>query len=180
MLSKVFATLIVDQLTPRGETQGICDAWSEQTYNRYGLRRAKDMWGAFNLLKAQPDIDAKHIFVEGFDYGGKSALFATANPGVGALEVKPTGVVAFDPYCGFGYFWVPTLFLVGEKGGVYNTALCHARSGKPNLDMVIYPNATHGFAWPRVDATVRGAHMVHDPKAAEDAQARATSSSPRT
>jgi dienelactone hydrolase len=172
MRAKGFATLVVDPFTARGETSGICDAWSERTYMPLGLRGAKDMWGAFNLLKARPEIDARHIFIEGVDYGGEAALFATANPGVAAMEVKPAGVIAFDPYCGFSIFPVPTLAFVGEKGGVYATVLCQARLGRANLDLVLYPNATHGFAWPGMDGRLRSAHMVYDPKAAADAETR--------
>jgi dienelactone hydrolase len=175
--SKGFATLVVDPFTPRGETQGICDKWNDkwnaETFFQYGSRGAKDMWGAFNLLQARPDIDAKHIFVEGFDYGGISALFATATPAVTSLEAKPVGVVAYYPYCGFSVFGVPTLVLIGENDGVSSLELCRAKSGKPNLDMVILPNATHWFASPGMDTAISGTHVVYDPKAAEDAQARA-------
>jgi hypothetical protein len=62
----------------------------------------------------------------GVNHGGESALFATATPGVAALEAKPAGVVSFGPYCAFGVFPVPTLFLVGGKGDVYAMVKCQA------------------------------------------------------
>ncbi len=172
MRAKGFATLIVDPFTARGETDGICDAWTEQTYGRYGLRGAKDMWGAFSFLTARSDIDATHIFLEGVDYGGEAALVATATPVAAALKAKPAGVVAFDPFCGFSIFPIPTLAFVGETGGVYPTGLCHARIGRANLELVIYPNATHGFVLPGMNGTLRGARMIYDAKSAAEAQDR--------
>jgi dienelactone hydrolase len=40
MRSKGFATLVIDPFTPRGETQGICETWTQQTSGQYGLRGA--------------------------------------------------------------------------------------------------------------------------------------------
>ena len=42
-----------------------------------------------------------------------------------------------------------------------------------NVEVVVYPGATHGFAAPGMDDIFDGDHLVYEPKAAQDAQARA-------
>ena len=172
-LPKGFATLIVDPFSARGETKGICDKVNQNTFSGYGARGAADIWAAFKLLCGRSDIDAKRIFVEGYDYGAFSALFATASPAVAAREAKPAGVIAYYPYCGFTVYPVPTFIFIGDKDGVVPPELCKAQSGKTNVEVVVYPGATHGFAAPGMNDVFGGVALRYDETAAKDAQARA-------
>jgi dienelactone hydrolase len=172
-LSKGFATLILDSFTPRGETKGMCDQYKPSAELPYGKRGADDLWAAFKLMSERPDVDPKRIFIEGYDFGAFSALFATTSPAAAAREPKPAGVIAYYPHCGFSTFAVPTLIIIGDKDGIGPLVICQARSGKPNVEVVVYPGATHDFAAPGMDDTFDGDHLVYDAKAAQDAQARA-------
>src|SRR5271166_1684655 len=93
-LSKGFAALIVDPFSPRGEAKGMCDKWNMDTGLQYGSRGGRDVWAAFKLMSESSDIDPKRIFVEGYDYGAETALFATASPAIAARQAKPAGVIA--------------------------------------------------------------------------------------
>jgi len=172
-LSKGFAALIVDPFSPRGEAKGVCDKYNPDTGLQYRSRSADDIWAAFKLMSERSDIDPKRIFVEGYDFGAFSALFATSSPAVAAREPKPAGVIAYYPYCGFSTFAVPTLIMIGDNDGIVSPVLCEVKAGKPNVEVVVYPSVTHGFAAPGMDDTFAGVHLLYDAKAAADAQARA-------
>jgi dienelactone hydrolase len=177
-LSKGFAALIVDPFTPRGEANGICDewarAWAKGWNPVYEMRGAGDVWAAFKFMSERSDIDPKRIFIEGEGYGADSAAFATASPAAVSHGVKPAGVIAYYAYCGYEVPSVPILFMIGEKDTVEKPSLCESQIGKANVEVVIYPGATHGFAAPGLDITDSGgAHLIYDEKAAKDAEARA-------
>jgi dienelactone hydrolase len=178
-LSKGFATLIVDPFSPRGEATGICDkwaaAWAKGWNPEYETRGAGDVWAAFEFMSARSDIDPKRIFIEGFDYGADSAVFATATPTATSHEATPAGVIAYYPYCGYGVPSVPTLFMIGDKDSIEKSSLCQAQDGKANVETVVYPGATHGFAAPGLDLWYDGANLFYDEKVAKDAEARADS-----
>ena len=169
LLSKGIATLIVDPYTARGEAEGVCV--------QHGLRidrSAKDAHSAMNVLSAMPDINAERIFLQGYDAGASSALLAVGSS-VSAPRRKFAGVVAYYPLCGwyeFGAILVPALVMLGDKDDVAMSRSCEAMSGTANVEMVVYPDATHGFAIPGVKGDYFGHVIKYDAKAAEDAQAR--------
>ncbi len=171
--SKGFATLIVDSFTPRHIVHGVCDRLHNPVW--YGVRAA-DAHAAKDALAGMPDIDAKRIFLVGYDHGGLATLLAADAVTSATHKAKFAGAVAYYPYCGFGCgcaFSVPTLIMVGDQDDVAPADRCRSVKGKPNAEVVIYPGAAHAFATPGIDKVLNGHRLVYDAKAAEDAQARA-------
>ena len=81
LLSKGFATLIIDPFTPRNETQGICPTMANMNDKsdaqlKYAARGGNDALAALNVLEAMPDIDTNHVFLLGYSYGAIASLSA--------------------------------------------------------------------------------------------------------
>ncbi len=168
-----FATLIVDSFAPRGLAEGVCDRRGNPVW--FGIRAA-DAHAAKGALTAMPEIDARRIFLVGYDHGGTAALLAADR--VAAAQHKATfaGVIAYYPYCGFTCgcaFSVPTLILAGDADEIAPGDRCRPLKDTPNAELVIYPGAAHGFATPGVGTSDDGRRVAYDAKAAADAQARA-------
>jgi dienelactone hydrolase len=177
LLSKGVATLIIDPFTPRNEPQGVCanlGNLDEKTALQYFTRGGNDVLAALNVLEAMPDIDTKHIFLQGYSYGAISSLFATdtKNP---ANRAKVAGVIAYYPFCYDGVDpSVPVLVMVGEKDDWTPAAKCQAVAGKTNFEVVVYPADTHAFNTPSdKPRDLLGHHLVYDERATQDAQQRA-------
>lgn len=168
--AKGFATLIVDSYTPRHAEHGMCDNIDD---HRWYFARAQDALGAWKALAANPDIDAKRIFVQAYSTGASSALQAI-DVGNGSNDgAKFAGVIAFYPHCDFlSTLTVPALIMIGDKDELFPSGMCRQQIGKTNVEVVIYPGATHAFATPGVE-DFEDHHMAYDPKVAGDAQARA-------
>src|SRR5438270_4418163 len=66
MLAKGVAILIVDSFTPRNEPKGVCANLDGEKDIQYATRGSNDALAAVAVLKAMPEIDAKHIFLAGF------------------------------------------------------------------------------------------------------------------
>ena len=168
---KGFATLILDPYTPRHKPGGVC----EEVASKWGwfvTRGAEDAYAALNALAKLPDIDPKRVFLLGYGLGADSVLLATDSRTAANRPVTFAGVVSYWPYCGWGTdFLVPTLVLIGEKDDWDPASACTAINDKPNLEVVVYPGATHSFAIPGVTDDM-GHHQVYDEKATQDAQAR--------
>jgi dienelactone hydrolase len=161
LLSKGLAMLIVDPFTPRGQSR--CDDGGL-------IIGSKDAVAALKVLGAMPDIDVKHIFLQGYSWGATAslALVNAANPDRG--DAKVAGVIAYYPGCAVvSEPSVPVLALIGDKD---NAAPCRALKDTPNFEVVVYPGATHGFNVPGV-SDMGGFHMVYDEKATQDAERRA-------
>jgi len=175
LLAKGVAILIVDPFTPRNEPSGVCANLSDnEKANQYFSRGGNDILAALKVLEAMPDIDTKHIFLQGYSYGAIASLFATEtkNP---ASNAKVAGVIAYYPFCYDGVNpSVPVLVLIGEKDDWTPAAKCQAVTDKTNFEVVVYPGATHVFNQPsEKPRDFLGHHFVYDEKAAQDAQQRA-------
>ena len=169
--AKGFATLIVDSYTARHAEHGMCDRPNDMSW--YSAL-AQDAHAAWKALAAMPEIDARRIFVQGYDTGANAAVLAVEPMNAPKGEVKFAGVVAFYPWCNFGStFSVPTLIMIGDKDEITSADLCQPLIGKTNVEIVVYPGSTHDFATPGLDEVYEGNRVVYDAKAAEDAQARA-------
>ena len=118
LLSKGVATLIAGPFTPRNEPQGVCanlGALDEKTAIQYFSRGSNDVLAAVNVLAAMPDIDMKHIILQGYSYGAISSLSATEAKN-SANHVNVAGVVAYYPFRYDGVDpSVLVLAMVGEK-----------------------------------------------------------------
>jgi len=174
LLSKGVATLIIDPFTARNEPEGVCANLDEKQATQYFIRGGNDVLAALNVLEAMPDIDTKHIFLQGYSYGAISALFAIDRKN-SANHAKVAGIVAYYPYCYDGVDpSVPVLDMIGEKDDWTPAAKCQAVTGKTDFDVVVYPGDTHAFTMnfgKPVDYL--GHHMDYDEKSTQDAQQRA-------
>jgi dienelactone hydrolase len=178
LLAKGIAILVVDSFTPRNEPKGVCSNLGnldEEKATQYATRGANDALAAVAVLKAMPEIDAKHIFLTGFSLGGTSSLRATDAKNLASQGAGVAGVIAYYPFCYDGVDpSVPVLALVGDKDDWTGAAKCQAVTGKPNFELVVYPGTTHAFAAPfPKPVDLLGHHLVYDKKATQDAQQRA-------
>jgi dienelactone hydrolase len=175
LLAKGVATLVVDPFTPRHELSGVCATLNEKTLVQYASRGGNDAVAALKVLKAMPDIDANRVFLQGYSFGAISSLFATDTNTPGMHDTKIAGLIAYYPYCYDKVeFSVPTLVLIGEKDDWTPAPLCEAVKNKPNVEVVVFPGATHAFVMPFSRPVQYGAHhFVYDEKATRDAQENA-------
>jgi dienelactone hydrolase len=185
-LAKGVATLILDPFTARNEG-GICyelATVNEKTLAPYGPRGGNDALAALKVLKAMPDIDSSRIFLQGYSYGASASLFASDPKTPGARDAKIAGVIAYCPYCYDKVeFSAPTLILIGERDDWTPAALCQAVKGKPNVEVVVFPGAAHGFnfdwsLWSRAEhqpppTDWMGHDIGYDERATQDAERRA-------
>ncbi|HEY2534848.1 MAG TPA: dienelactone hydrolase family protein [Xanthobacteraceae bacterium] len=96
LLSKGVATLIVDPFTPRNEPDGVCanlGNLDRERATQYSSRGGNDALAALNVLKAMPDIDTKHIFLQGYSLGATSSLFATDKKNPANHDAKVAGII---------------------------------------------------------------------------------------
>jgi dienelactone hydrolase len=174
LTSKGIATLIVDPFTPRHETEGVCTKLDSTTFVEFARRGGRDAWAAVDVLKSMPDIDPNRIFLQGYSFGAISSLFAVDTKNPVNHDTKIAGVIAYYPFCYVGVDpSAPTLVLIGDKDDWTPAKACKAVTGKPNVEVVIYPGQTHGFVLPGMDGYFLGHRMVYDKKAAQEAEQRA-------
>jgi dienelactone hydrolase len=167
------AVLILDSLTPRGMPNGVCDRVGEMNIYR---NRAKDAYSAQKALAAMPEIDGRHIFLQGYSHGANAATLAVDPKTVEEHEGNVfAGVVAYYPYCVDNMaFSAPTIILVGDKDDWTPAARCEAIKDRPNLELIVVPGATHGFTMPmEKPVDYMGHHIVFDENATRDMLARA-------
>lgn len=164
------ATLVLDSFTPRG-LAGVCG--NPNMAETVGMR-VRDVKAARAWLAARPDIDAGRIFLQGYSHGAITAIAATDAQYPQTAGHGFAGVVAFYPYCNArSRFSVPTVMLLGGKDDWTPPALCQDIVDKTNLQITLYPEATHGFAAPGVDVVYMGHKLTHDAAATQDGLRRA-------
>jgi dienelactone hydrolase len=175
LLSKGVAVLVVDPFTPRNEPEGICPNLGDKTFVQYRARGGDDALAALNFLKAMPDIDKKHIFLQGYSWGAISSLFATDTKNPASHDATVAGIIAYYPFCWDGVDpSVPVLVMIGEKDDWTPAAKCQAVTGKTDFQVVVYPGDTHAFTTPfEKPLDYLGHHFEYDEKATLDAQQRA-------
>ena len=177
--SKGIATLILDPFTPRGEMQGVCadlaDPANAAKGPEYFRRTSNDALAAVKLLASMPEIDSKHIFLQGYSFGAIGSLTALDKTNPASASAGVAGLVAYYPFCWDGVNpTVPVLVLIGEKDDWTPAAKCQAVTGKSDFKVIVYPGDTHAFAMnfgKPIDFA--GHHMEYDEKATQDAQQRA-------
>src|SRR5204862_7585998 len=93
--------LVVDSLTPRGETQ-ICTQKVRVRLITQAHRRL-DALSSLEWLAARPDVDSSRLGLIGWSNGGSTVLAATNERHTDAVgggdAVKPAFAVAFYPGC---------------------------------------------------------------------------------
>lgn len=172
-LPKGIATLVVDSFTPRGITEACSEPNDPKNLDAVGYR-AEDAYAAAGWLARRPEIDAKHIFLQGYSQGAMAAIAAADAGRPATQQRKFAGVIAFYPFCfSSSKFSVPTIILVGEADDWTPAKLCEGIADKANLEITVYPNALHAFATPGLDMMYLGHHVAYQEEATSDAQRRA-------
>lgn len=183
---KGIATLIVDPFVPRGLVEGNCsqlltvldDVRNKKEATLAILTQAgSDAAAAVKAVKAMPDIDPSKVFLMGLSYGGTASLYAADAHAPGEHDNAVAGVVSYFPLCYDNLqVSVPTLIMIGDKDDWTGpVAACEALKGKSNIEVVVYPGATHAFTMPfDKPINVAGHVLAYDPAATKDAAARAT------
>lgn len=195
-----YAVLFPDSFGPRGKRQVCTIPSSERTIR--AVQRRLDALGALRWLGRQADIDPSRIALLGWSHGGSTTL-ATVNAGdprVAAFREARDAppffrtAIAFYPGCSVSLRdarWkpaAPLAILIGADDDWTPAAPCEAlgvrgRDEKWPLEVVVYPEAHHGFDAP--SGTVRprrdvpngvkpgaGVHVGPHPKARDEANAK--------
>ncbi len=160
-----YEVLMVDSFGPRG-VDDVCSGPLKDRPVRAGMERKRDAWAALAYLRSRSEVDRERVALMGWSQGGGTVLSA-----YGAGEDGPAGkegggfraAIAFYPGCKSplkNEDWQPDgplLLLVGEKDDWTPAQPCVdlvQRDGvKERTELVVYPNAYHGFDAP--DAPVR-------------------------
>lgn len=150
--------LVIDSLTPRGETELCTQRIGERRVTQRERRR--DALGALAWLARQPGVDASRLGLLGWSNGGSTVLAATnlQHPEVRRAAVRPSVAVAFYPGCtaeqARGYEpAAPLLLLLGGADDWTPPEPCEdlaratATRVAPGLapQFEVYPGAVHGF-----------------------------------
>jgi dienelactone hydrolase len=140
-----YVALAIDSLGPHGQNNACSGGIALRS-------QPLDAYAGLTYLAAQPFVDPKRIGVLGFSMGGVSALTAAENGGIeNIFPRKFRVVIAYYPYCEVARTMsVPTLVLIGALDDWTPAQACQklaeraASDGAP-IELVIYPNAYHGF-----------------------------------
>ena len=146
--------LVLDSLTPRGETQNCTQKVRSRLITQ--AHRRIDALSALEWLAARDDVDPARLGLLGWSNGGSTVLAATNERHTDAVsgdDVRPAFAIAFYPGCDAdlkrGYEpAVPLLMLVGEADDWTPAKPCLAlarSAGEPRPQIVAYPGAFHGF-----------------------------------
>jgi len=183
-----YLALLVDGFGPRGYPQGFPrfsydsrpDTLSETTV------RPLDAYGALAYLRSRPDVAADRIGLQGWSNGGSTTIVTMSQDAPGIAQPSPkTGfraALAFYPGCGLkGLFdqqpfrpYAPVLLLHGTADEEVSYKRCatlaeHSREAGGNIEIKIYPGATHSFDAPTRKRQSNDANAM----ATEDAVSRA-------
>ena len=144
--------LVLDSLTPRGETE-LCTQRSGSRRVTQTQRR-RDALGALEWLATQPGVDGQRLALLGWSNGGSTVLAATnrLHSEVARGLVLPRAAVAFYPGCEAELArryaaTAPTLMLVGQSDDWTPAQPCLdlAAINGSGLTAIVYPGAYHGF-----------------------------------
>jgi dienelactone hydrolase len=166
------ATLVIDSYAPRYIDGGpVC-----ATPRRFDMLRASaDSYAALNFLVTMPDIDSKHVFLEGYSHGGTATITAISVSIAAPQQHKFAGAISYYPQCRpEAKYSVPTLILIGDNDDWTPVDLCESIKDKHNVELVVYPGVTHAFNQ-MFDFGVLdtlGHHLVYDEAATADALRR--------
>jgi dienelactone hydrolase len=162
-----YVTLLVDSFSPRG----VHDVCRDRPQPITGAReRPYDAYGALQFLQSQPFVRADRIALMGWSHGGSTTLWTIADSAPARPALLPKGdfaaAVAFYPGClamASSRHWsthIATLVLQGAADDWAPAAPCEAaeararKAGLP-VQLVVYPDANHGF-----DAPNQSVHVL--------------------
>jgi dienelactone hydrolase len=159
-----YIALLVDGFGPRGYPSG----FPRFSYDSRPKEldevavRPLDAYGALIFLRDRTDVARTRIVLQGWSNGGSATLAAMAAkeaPGVGQLTSDSgfRAAVAFYPACGLkGQFpdglvpYAPVRIFHGTADEEVSPGRCEAlvnasQSRKADIEIVLYPDAEHGF-----------------------------------
>jgi len=133
---------------------------------------AADARAVLSWLRTQPYVEADRLGAIGYSMGGNAVLDlidpkspAPPPPGLHAA-------VAFYPFCEGrdGIVTVPLQIFAGDADTIAPAATCSAMAlaGKAagrQIDVTVFPGATHGFVFPGPERKVFGQRVRYDPDA---------------
>ena len=137
--------------------------------------RLDDLYNARGALQKHPRVDKNKFFVAGFSHGAGVALWAAVNS---ADRERFRAVAAFYPDCRNLLHSLklksPVIVFAGGQDDWTPLSVCEkakARERAPGeeLELIIYPNAFHGFDQKRHD-TYLGHILAYDEQATADSQ----------
>jgi len=149
---------------------------------------AADAFAGLRYLTAQGFVASARVAVMGWSMGGDAAFAAVETGGVWHTgEARFAAMAAYYPNCAAstGILTVPALVLIGERDDWTPAPACRklaahendvgvtrdASKGTP-IDLVVYPNATHGFDYVIPTQRYLGYLIQYDETAARDAETR--------
>lgn len=162
-----YIAILVDGFAPRGYPEG----FPKGSYDRRPEElnevtiRPLDAYGALAYLRSRPDVAPDRIGLQGWSNGGSAALSSMSmKAGSMATPTASTGFRAaliFYPACGLkGQFderallpYAPTLVFHGTADEEVSYTRCanlveKSRAAGGNIEIKIYPGATHSFDSP--------------------------------
>ncbi|WP_448202545.1 dienelactone hydrolase family protein [Azospirillum sp. sgz302134] len=147
-----YAVLMVDSYGPRDVDQ-VCT--SRERTVRATVERKRDAWGALAYLQARKDVDAERLAVMGWSQGAGTVLSLV---GPGGKGTGFRAAIALYPGCRSPLkdsAWKPEeplLLLLGGKDEWTPPEPCLELAkrdpAKERMEVVVYPNAHHGFDLP--------------------------------
>jgi dienelactone hydrolase len=153
-----------------------------------GTAEAMDAFAALHFLSEQTFVASDRVAVMGWSMGALGALITIDKwPILRLRQMQFRAAVAYYPPCQFvtGDLTAPALVLIGEQDDWSSADACRklaahetdigvtrkAGTGEP-VDLVVYPDATHGFDLDRPPHRYLGHAMRYDPAATNDAEAK--------
>jgi dienelactone hydrolase len=162
-----YVALFVDDFTTRG---------LKETCARDFNEGASDAYGALAYLSELGYVDSRRVAAVGYSQGADTALQIASRRLAPPRDLNFKAAVAFYPPCANqanARLAMPTLILIGESDDVTPAADCarlaSGSSGAPDVKLVVYPGAYHGFDNPGLAGGKRlfGMWLEYDAAAAE-------------
>jgi dienelactone hydrolase len=145
---------------------------------------ASDAYAALHWLAGQDFVDPDRVVLIGYSMGGAAVLYAVEQ---GPLQRSHPehfrAAVAYYPSCqsSNGMMTVPTLILIGARDDWASADACRKLAAHENdigvtrheggepVQLVVYPDAVHGFDSPGPPHIYLGHAIAYDADAAKDA-----------
>jgi len=158
-----YVALLVDGFGPRGYPQGFPQHSYDsrpETLNEVTIRPL-DAYGALAYLRTRADVMPDHIGLLGWSNGASATIAAMASDRPAATNSGFRAALAFYPACGLkGAFdttpfrpYAPVMVFHGTADEEVSYKRCaelvaRSREAGGNVDIKVYPGATHSFDSP--------------------------------
>jgi dienelactone hydrolase len=177
MSSMGYVALQIDSFGPRGITN-VCDG--SDRFKAGPRVRARDAHAGKDYLASLPYVNGDRIAVIGWSHGGMTVLQAVGNKAINE-PVRPRpfrAAIAFYPRCPLTLprLDAPLLVLIGDADDWTLAEHCRLMTLEGDTtheyQLIVYPGATHAFAWEVEPWEYLGHKGRYDPAATADAYKR--------